>query len=291
MNGILIVNKPTGMTSHDVVNAVRRLAQTRRVGHTGTLDPLATGVLVLLIGPATRLAQYISGDNKRYRATLRLGEATTTYDAEGEVVERHPMTATRADVEAALTQFMGDIEQIPPMYSAVKVGGEKLYKLARQGKEIDRKPRAITIHQLSVLDWSPPDVTIEVACSAGTYIRSLAHDLGQVLGCGAHLVALTRTAAGGFALAQSHTLEALRELAEIERFAEALLPPEVALAGAPAVQLTPDQEQAVGYGQTFPLDAPDGEMVLALDSAGQFFAILIPVESGIWRPKLVFSNP
>lgn len=291
MNGLLIVNKPTGMTSHDVVNAVRRMAETRRVGHTGTLDPLATGVLVLLVGPATRLAQFVSGSDKTYRAVIRLGETTTTFDAEGEVVEQHPVTASRADIEQALAQFRGVISQVPPMYSAVKVNGQKLYKLARQGREIERAPRTITIHRLEMVDWTPPDVTVEVVCSAGTYIRSLTHDLGQALGCGAHVVALARTASGEFALSQSYMLENLRTLADTGRFAEALLPPQTALASMPSVHLTPEQEQAVDYGQTFPLDAPVGaEMVQALDAAGQLRAVLIPVAPGMWRPKLVFPK-
>ncbi|MFN2111249.1 MAG: tRNA pseudouridine(55) synthase TruB [Anaerolineae bacterium] len=291
MNGFLIVNKPTGMTSHDVVNAVRRMAGTRRVGHTGTLDPMATGVLVLALGAATRLVRFIDGSDKAYRATLRLGETTTTYDADGEIVERYPVTASAAEIEAALANFRGAIDQVPPMYSAIKVKGQKLYKLARQGKEIARAPRPVTIHRLDVLAWALPDLTIDVVCSAGTYIRSLAHDLGQTLGCGAHLIALTRIAAGKFRLEEAHTLEALRALAETERLAEALLPPQTALAGLPVIILTPEQEQAVGYGQTLPLDAPpETAMIQAHDSTGQLVAVLIPVEPGMWRPKLVFKS-
>jgi tRNA pseudouridine55 synthase len=291
MNGLLVVNKPAGMTSHDVVDAVRLMAGTRRVGHAGTLDPMATGVLVVVIGAATRLVQFIDGCDKTYRAVLRLGETTTTYDADGDIVERRPVTASQADVEAALAHFRGDTPQIPPMYSAVKVKGQKLYKLAHQGKEVEREPRPITIHRLDVLAWALPDVTIEVTCSAGTYIRSLAHDLGQALGCGAHLIALTRTAAGEFTLPQSYTLEKLHALAEAGRFPEALLLPQTALAGLPVVTLTPEQEQAAGYGQTFPLDGPPGAaLIQAHDAAGQLVAVLVPAESGMWRPKLVFPK-
>ena len=289
MNGLLIVNKPAGMTSHDVVDAVRRLAQTRRVGHAGTLDPMATGVLVVVIGAATRLVQFIDGCDKTYRATLRLGATTTTYDADGDIVERRPVTVSQADVETALAGFRGFVTQVPPMYSAVKVQGQRLYKLARQGREVERKPRPVTIHCLEVLDWALPDVTVEVVCSAGTYIRSLAHDLGQALGCGAHLTALTRTVSGDFTLDKSYSLEKLRTLAEEGRFVEALLPPETALTGVPVVNLTPEQERAVGYGQTFALDvSPDATMVQAHDAAGQLVAVLIPVAPGMWRPKLVF---
>ncbi len=290
MNGFLIVDKPAGITSHDVVDAVRRIAGTRRVGHAGTLDPMATGVLVLALGAATRLVQFIDGSDKTYRATLRLGETTTTYDADGDLVERRPVTVNQADIEAALAGFLGDITQIPPMYSAVKVKGQKLYKLARQGKEIERAPRPVTIHRLDVLAWALPNLTIEVVCSAGTYIRSLAHDLGQRLGCGAHLTALIRTAAGGFRLEDAHTLEALDASAQARRLAEVLLPPETALTALPVVTLTPEQEQAVRFGQAVTLDdAPDAEMAQARDATGRLVAVMLPVEPGVWRPKLVLS--
>jgi tRNA pseudouridine55 synthase len=244
MDGLLIVNKPGGMTSHDVVNVVRRLCGTRRVGHTGTLDPLATGVLVVLVGAATRLAQFIAADDKAYYAAVHLGETTTTGDAEGEVTMRRPVTATCQDILAALAPFRGDILQVPPMYSAVKVAGRKLYQLARQGQEVARKPRPVTIYRLELLNCAPPDVMLEVACSAGTYIRSLAMDLGEALGCGAHLRGLARLAVGRFTVEQSYTLEALRALADAGRLAEVLLPPQVGL-DMPAVTLTAEQEQAV----------------------------------------------
>ncbi len=291
MNGFLIVNKPAGITSHDVVNVVRRMAGLRRVGHAGTLDPLATGVFVLALGAATRLVQFIDGSDKTYRATLRLGETTTTYDADGVLVERRPVTASQAEVEAALAGFRGAIAQIPPMYSALKIRGQKLYKLARQGKEIERAPRPVTIHRLDALDWALPDVTVEVVCSAGTYIRSLVHDLGQALGCGAHLTALTRTAAGEFRLEDSRTLEALDALAQAGRLEEVLLPPETALTALPVIVITPEQEQAVRFGQTITLDdAPDAEMAQARDAVGRFIAVMRPVEPGVWRPKIVFAS-
>lgn len=295
MNGLLVVNKPAGMTSHDVVNVVRRLAGVRQVGHTGTLDPAATGVLVVLIGPATRLAQFLADCGKVYRALVRLGMTTTTYDADGEVTGESAVTATRADFDQALAQFRGDILQIPPMYSAIKVEGKKLYDLARQGKEVQREPRPVTIDRLDVLDWNPPTVQLEVACSGGTYIRSLAHDLGQVLGCGAHLAALVRCQVGDFRLEQSHSLDELRELAAQGQFAEALLPPQTALGAMPGVALDPTQVQAVMHGQTIRtgVEWPAGEMLQAWDSQGHLVAVLIPVSPGEWRPRLVFpiSSP
>lgn len=286
---MLVVDKPAGMTSHDVVNVVRRLAGIRQVGHTGTLDPLATGVLVMLLGPATRLSQFLVGCDKVYRAGLRLGIATTTYDATGEIVGENPVSITTDEFEAALATFRGEILQTPPMYSAVKVGGKKLYKLARQGKEVQRKPRPVTIHRLKVLSWAPPDVCLEVACSSGTYIRSLAHDLGQVLGCGAHLATLTRMQVGDFCLEQSHSLDTLQSLASRQRFVETLLPPQRALGAMPIVYLTPQQVQAVQYGQTIQLSiegTPD--MLQAWSPQGDLLSLLIPVSPDTWRPKLVF---
>jgi tRNA pseudouridine55 synthase len=289
MNGLLNVDKPAGMSSHDVVNVVRRLARTRRVGHTGTLDPLATGVLVLLVGPSTRLARFFSGAIKTYRAVVRLGETTTTYDTEGEVVERRPVEVTRDEVVAALEALRGDQLQIPPMYSAVKVRGETLYKLARQGKEVERPPRPVTVHDIELRDWSPPELTFELTVSAGTYIRTLAHDLGQALGCGAHLRALTRLAAGRFRLEASHTLDELRALADAGRLEEALLAPAAALT-LPAVRLTEAQVEAVRHGQQIVLeDAPTAPEIQAQDSEGRFFAVLIPLGEGIWRPNLVLN--
>lgn len=290
MDGLLLINKPGGMTSHDVVNAVRRLCGTRRVGHTGTLDPLATGVLVVLVGAATRLAQYIAADAKTYRAVVRLGETTTTDDAEGDVTARRPVTATCADVAAALAAFHGPLMQVPPMYAAIKVAGRKLYELARQGQDVPREPRPVTIHHLAMPDCALPDFTLDVTCSAGTYIRSLARDLGEALGCGAHLRALTRTAAGRFTLAQSHTLDALRALADAGRLAEVILPPQAGLE-MPAVVLTAAQAQAVRYGQTFPLaTAPPAPLLQAHDGAGQLVAILVPAGPNVWRPTLVITG-
>ena len=287
MNGLFNIDKPAGMTSHDVVNVMRRLTHIRRIGHTGTLDPMATGVLIILVGPATRLSRFLMGKNKKYRAVIRLGQTTTTYDAEGELVKQRPVTVDKAELEQALAAFQGEILQIPPMYSAIKVNGKPLYKLAHQGKEIARTPRHVTIHSVILTDWQPPDLTVEVACSAGTYIRSLAYDLGEALGCGAHLTALTRTASGHFDLAESVSLDTLRELEKDGHLEEMLLPPQTALT-LPSIRLTPEQVQAVCYGQTISLDdAPAVPELQATDAVGQLIAVLIPVEEGQWRPNLV----
>ncbi len=292
MLGLLNINKPSGITSHDVVNVVRRITGVRQVGHTGTLDPLATGVLIVLIGPATRLARYLSGVDKTYSAVVRLGETTSTYDAEGEVLLRRPVTVGRAEIEVALEAYRGPLLQTPPMVSALKVGGKPLYKLARKGQEVERQPRQVTIHALTLEAWMPPELTLTVTCSAGTYIRSLAHDLGEQLGCGAHLVALTRTATGRFDLAESVTLEQLRALAEVDRLTEVLLPPDVAVVTLPGVTLTPEMERAVRYGQSIELpDAPIAAEVRAHDADGSLVALLIPAEDGRWRPTLVLPAP
>lgn len=195
--GVFNIDKPAGLSSHDVVNQVRRLVGIRRVGHAGTLDPLATGVLLVCVGVATRIVEYLQVGRKVYQADLVLGTTTTTYDAEGEVVSTTPLPAlTVAELEAALQPFTGDIWQRPPAFSAVKQGGRPLYALARAGIAVESEPRRVTIHRMEVLDWQPPHLHLRITCSPGTYIRSLAHDLGQQLGCGAYLHGLRRLASG-----------------------------------------------------------------------------------------------
>ncbi len=294
-NGLFNINKPAGMTSHDVVNAVRRLAGLRRVGHAGTLDPLATGVLLVMAGPSTRLAQFITGHDKSYQAVVRLGAVTTTYDAEGEIVESYPVPEglSRTDLEAALVSFIGPQQQLPPRYSAIKVAGQPLYKLARRGEEIELTPRAVTITKITLLEWASPDLTIAVDCSAGTYIRSLAYDLGQALGCGAHLQALTRTRSGPFTLESSYPLDTLKELAAAGTLNQALLPPEAALHNLPPVLLNEEQEQAVSFGRTLYLpEAPaTASHLQARNAAGRTIAVLVPdKEPGTWHPDLVLAE-
>jgi len=234
MNGLLIIDKPQGLTSHDVVRRVRRLLRTRRVGHTGTLDPLATGVLPVAVGEATRLVQFLMEGEKGYRATLRFGEITDTQDAEGEVLERRSIAGvTAAAVEAAARSLEGDILQVPPMYSALKKDGVPLYRLAREGLEVQREARPIFVRRLQILSIDLPLVTFEVDCSKGTYVRTLCHDLGLALGCGAHLVALRRTRTGSFTEADCVRLEEL-EAAEGD---VRLLPPGEALREMPALEL------------------------------------------------------
>ena len=209
--GILLVDKPLDWTSFDVVNMVRSRFNIPKVGHCGTLDPAATGLLVLVLGRFTRLAEHFSGENKSYDAVVRLGAETPSMDTETEIIsEKDYSMVTAEKLEEVMNMFRGDIMQIPPMVSAVKVGGKKLYELARQGKEIEREPRPITIHKLTVNDFAPPMVDISVDCSKGTYIRSLASDIGRELGCGAMLNALRRTGSGNFSVADAVTVETVK---------------------------------------------------------------------------------
>ncbi len=292
MNGVLVVDKSKGKTSHDIVNYVRRLAQQRRVGHAGTLDPMATGVLVVLLGPTTRLSRFAMRGEKHYLGVVRLGQITDTYDAAGEFLERRPVHVEIGDIQAALTQFRGEIQQIPPMFAAIKVKGQKLYELARQGKDIEREPRTVTIHRVKIRDWSPPDLTLDVICSSGTYIRSLAHDLGQALGCGAHLQALRRTASGSFSVTESYSLTELDALHSQGRLKEALLPARAALGSMPSVTLTASLEQAVRYGQTVSLTGPKQKSLLqGLDQKGHLVAVLIRLDDGRYRPTVVLPPP
>jgi tRNA pseudouridine55 synthase len=208
-DGVIVVDKPAGMTSHDVVDEVRRRLRTRKVGHSGTLDPDATGVLVIGVGRATRLLAYVQSLPKRYTAVARFGSTTTTQDASGELVDSRAVTVDEHDIAAALRNFIGEIEQIPPMVSAVKIGGERLYKKARRGEEIERASRIVTILEATVRAFDRPDATLDVRCSSGTYVRTLVHDLGAALGCGAHLRSLRRTEAGGFGLFDAVSLDSV----------------------------------------------------------------------------------
>lgn len=238
LDGILLIDKPAGWTSHDVVARVRSLTRQRRIGHTGTLDPMATGLLVLCLGRATRLVEYLGGHDKRYSGTVELGFTTTTDDAEGEPVEQRPVPGLSSTVvESALAGFRGPILQRPPAYSALKVAGRRAYQLARSGEEVALAPRKVTVHALMGRVASPTQVAIDVVCSAGTYVRSLARDLGEALGCGGHLVALRRHSAGPFDIADAVTLEELAESAERQQVDALVRPMDEGLASLPAAIL------------------------------------------------------
>ena len=255
-NGIVIIDKPAGWTSMDVCAKLRGILREKRVGHGGTLDPMATGVLPVFVGQATRAVEFAENGRKEYVAGLRLGQVTNTQDVTGETLETHPVTATRRDVEQALARFLGDIQQIPPMYSAIKINGQKLYDLARKGQEVARKPRSITIYELELLEQvSETDYTFRCVCSKGTYIRTLCHDIGHLLGCGGTLYSLRRTMAAGFTLEQAVTLEEVQEKGEA-----LLLPADSLFAQHPALHLpSSKQEKRVRNGNpvTDP-SIPDG---------------------------------
>ncbi len=207
-NGIIIIDKPSGWTSMDVCAKLRGILRTKKVGHAGTLDPMATGVLPVFVGQATRAVSFAESGQKEYVAGLKLGLVTNTQDTSGETLGTHPASVTRAELEAVLPRFTGEIEQIPPMYSAIKIGGRKLYELARRGEEVERKPRPVTIYELEVVEQTAPDAfTLRIRCSKGTYVRTLCHDIGRALGCGGCMSALRRTMAAGFTLADAVTLE------------------------------------------------------------------------------------
>lgn len=216
MNGILIVDKPQGWTSHDVVAKLRGIYREKRIGHSGTLDPMATGVLVVFLGRATRAVELCENDEKTYIAGLRLGLTTNTQDITGETIEEKPVAVTEAQVQETLKQFLGPQTQIPPMYSAVKIGGRKLYELARKGQEVERKPRNIVISELELLNRDGNDYLLRVRCSKGTYIRTLCHDIGEKLGCGGCLCSLQRSQAGRFTLEDAVSLEEIQEAKDRE---------------------------------------------------------------------------
>lgn len=269
-NGILIIDKPAGWTSMDVCAKIRGILRERRVGHGGTLDPMATGVLPVFVGRATRAVEFAENGRKEYLAGLRLGLVTDTQDVTGTVLETRPVTARREDVEAALEKFRGEIEQIPPMYSAVKVRGKKLYELARRGKEVERKPRGVTIYELALLEAeSETDFRLRCLCSKGTYIRTLCHDVGQALGCGGTLYSLRRTMAAGFTLAEAVTLE------EVQEKGESLLRPLDSLfAGYPAVTLqSPGQEKRVRCGNPITLPGTADGICRVYGQTGDFLCL------------------
>jgi len=215
--GVLLVDKPQGMTSHDIVARMRRVFRIKKIGHAGTLDPMATGLLLILVGKATKVSQFLMSMDKEYTGTVKLGEATDSQDADGEIVETKPLPElTQVDVEKEMATFMGDQYQTPPMFSAKKVNGQKLYKLARQGKTIEREARVIHVSRYDILDFNLPEISIIVGSSKGTYIRTLAHDLGERLGCGGHLCALRRTQVGKFRIEDANTLEEIENMAPSE---------------------------------------------------------------------------
>ncbi len=290
ISGILNLNKPRGMTSHDVVDIVRRVVGIRKVGHAGTLDPMATGVLLICVGRATRLAEYLVRSQKCYQATARLGVETDTYDADGKVLRAGPVAVERDVVEAALGEFCGSISQVPPMYSAVKQGGQPLHRLARRGVTVERAPRRAFISHISLTDWSPPDFSFRVSCSAGTYVRSLAHDLGSHLGCGAHLTQLLRCRCGQFDIEASLPLGDLTP----DNWETHLQPMCVAVDGFPVIILDSGSVTRLTQGQSIRRrpEHPVADLARVDTSDGVFFALVRPSDDGSrWLPHKVLLFP
>lgn len=290
MDGLLLVDKPAGLTSHDVVARVRRWSGERRIGHAGTLDPLATGLLLLLLGRATRLTPYLIGETKRYVAGIRLGTTTTTDDAEGDIVSTAPVTLDEATIRATLLSFLGEQEQVPPAFSAIKQEGVPLYRKARRGEAVSAPPRKVTFYALELLAWTPPDALVDVTCSAGTYIRSLARDLGARLGCGGHIVTLRRLAAGRFGVEAALPLDQVEALAQTGALETALLSPVAALEHIPPFTLNEEQTRAVRHGMRLSLPhAPETPMLRALGPDGRWLALLVSAGEELWQPELVWE--
>ncbi len=279
--GFLILDKPAGVTSHDCVGAIRRLYHTRKVGHTGTLDPMATGVLPILLGRAAKAAEYLVSDEKQYQAVLRLGITTDTEDSTGTILTKTASVPGEDAVQAVLPQFTGDIQQIPPMYSALKRDGKKLCDLAREGIVIEREPRPITIFSLSAKKQSETDYLLDVRCSKGTYIRTLCADIGAALGCGGVMAALRRIASGDFSIEAAHTIEEIESLSDAERLAR-LRPTESLFSNCRACLLPPFYERLADNGQEIALSKlhptvtppfSDGEFVRIIGASRGFFAL------------------
>jgi tRNA pseudouridine55 synthase len=275
VSGVLVVDKPVGLTSHDVVQIIRRGTGIRRAGHTGTLDPRASGVLVVLIGPAVRLSEYVSASDKRYQATIRLGSSTDTYDAEGTITNFSNWDGvTEETFNDVLQKFVGEIEQVPPPYSAVKVKGKKAYESAREGEAVELEPRLIKVYSLDVLEWAPPEVVIDVYCSSGTYVRSLANDLGKELGCGAHLIGLRRTKSGRFTLRDAVPLRRLQDTFDAGTWYRNLIPAAEALADWPMVELNADQVELVRHGHRVPGHEGDQGWSRGVSEQGDLVALI-----------------
>jgi tRNA pseudouridine55 synthase len=293
IDGILLLDKPQALTSNDALQRVKRLYRAAKAGHTGSLDPLATGLLPVCLGGATKFSTYLLDADKRYRVRVRLGVTTTTADAEGEVLETAPVEGVdEAALRPVLQRFLGDIEQLPPMYSAVKHQGERLYKLARRGIEVERQPRTVTIHALELRELALPELELDVHCSKGTYVRTLAEDIGAALGCGGHVAGLRRTGVGPYKEPESRfvTLPELEALAEGEEGLAAmddlLLPLESALGHWPAVSLSEDAAFYLRQGQAVLVPkAPTAGLVRLYDPSRRFIGVGAILDDGRVQPK------
>lgn len=290
LHGVLLLDKPLGLSSNDALQKAKRLYRAEKAGHTGTLDPMATGLLPLCFGAATKFSQVSLDADKAYRATLKLGETTTTGDAEGELLQTRPVAVTREAIEAACQRHTGAIEQIPPMHSALKRDGRPLYEYARAGIELEREPRRVTIHRIDIVEWQAERLVIDVRCSKGTYVRTLAEDIGEALGCGAHLTALRRTGSGALTLDGCVTLAALEAMSEAERDA-LLLPPDALLADWPQLRLGPEDAGRFLSGMRRRVKLPDAPQVRVYGPEPRAFLGSAAVKAGELISTRLLSPP
>lgn len=290
VSGVLVVDKPIGLTSHDVVQIIRRGTGIRRAGHTGTLDPRASGVLVILVGPAVRLSEFVSASDKRYQATIRLGSSTDTYDGDGQITSTSEIgDITEDQFDEVLQTFVGEMEQVPPPYSAVKVKGRKAYEMTRQGEDVELEPRTVHVYSLEILEWAPPEAVVDVYCSSGTYVRSLANDLGKALGTGAHLVGLRRTKSGRFTLRDAVQLRRLQESFDAGDWYRFLIPAAEALSDWQMIELDADAMELVRHGHRIPADAGAKGWARGVSQQGDLVALLEVDEENLeWQPRKVF---
>lgn len=272
MNGILLIDKEPDWTSNDVVAKLKGMLHQRRVGHSGTLDPMATGLLVVFVGRATRAVEFAEGHDKRYLASLRLGLVTDTQDISGTVLERREASVTGGELEAALEAFKGEQEQLPPMYSAIKHKGRPLYEIARKGGEVERKPRKITIYDLRLIGEDRGDYLLDIRCSKGTYVRTLCHDLGHALGCGGCMSSLRRLEAGGFSVGKAHKLSEVQEYADRGRAEELLLPVDSLFTGLNSCVAEAWQERKLRCGNEYSVGLPDGDYRV-YSASGEFLML------------------
>ena len=290
IHGVFLLDKPQGMSSNDIMQKVKRIFQANKAGHTGALDPLATGMLPICLGEATKFSQFLLDADKRYLVTAKLGERTDTSDAEGQIVESREVKVKTPEILTALEQFRGDILQVPTMFSALKHNGKPLYEYARQGITVEREARPITIFELNFIEYNAPYLTLEVHCSKGTYIRTLVDDLGEVLGCGAHVTMLRRTAVADYPTEKMldwHTLQSLAEQQDLSSLDALLLPMDTAVAKLPALTLNENQTQGIGFGQRIKFDNPNrlqGQVRL-FSHENRFLGVAVIDENNVIRPQ------
>ena len=290
IHGVFLLDKPQGMSSNDIMQKVKRIFQANKAGHTGALDPLATGMLPICLGEATKFSQFLLDADKRYLVTAKLGERTDTSDAEGQIVESREVNVKTPEILTALEQFRGDILQVPTMFSALKHNGKPLYEYARQGITVEREARPITIFELNFIEYNSPYLTLEVHCSKGTYIRTLVDDLGKVLGCGGHVTMLRRTAVADYPTEKMldwHALQSLAEQQDLALLDALLLPMDTAVAKLPALILNESQAQGIGFGQRVKFDNPNrlqGQVRL-FSHENRFLGVAVIDENNVIRPQ------